>query len=154
MTSFLFNQKTPCFSLRLNFFNYSAITRRNALSADIRAIIANRQFWADCQHLVTVLHPLMAVIGILEAHSATLADCYQQLLTLAAAIDSVVVSPSSFGGHCMAAFSRRWADLDDSIYTLAYFLHPGMHGKGIASGLFSAIAETAASLWKEFGNGK
>ena len=66
--------------------NYSAITTRNALSADIRAIIANRQFWADCQHLVTVLHPLMAVIGILEAHSATLADCYQQLLTLAAAM--------------------------------------------------------------------
>jgi hypothetical protein len=44
----------------------------------------------------------------------------------------------------MAAFSRRWADLDDSINTLAYFLHPGMRGKGI--GLLSMIAETAATV--------
>lgn len=75
--------------------------------------MANRQFGADCQHLVTILHPLMAVIGILEAHSATLADCYQQLLTLAAAIDSVVVGPSGFGGLLHSA-------VDGQILTTAF----------------------------------
>jgi len=101
------------------------------LSAHIHAIIASRQFWADCQHIVTILHPLMSVIGSLEAHSVTLAHCYQQLLNL-------------------AAFCR----LGDNTYKLAYFLHPGMRSKGIAAGQFGAIAETAAALWKDFGNGK
>jgi len=131
-----------------------ATSHETELSANIRAIIANRQFWADCQHIVTVLHPLMSVIGSLESHSATLADCYQQLLKLAAAIDNLAVGPAEFAAHCMAAFCHRWADLDDNVYKLAYFLHPGMRGKGIGTGLFGTIAETAAELWKDFGNGR
>jgi len=124
------------------------------LSANIHAIIANCQFWADCQDLVTVLHPLISLIGSLESNSATLADCYLQLLNLAAAIHNLAIGPAEFAAHCMAAFCHHWADLDDNVYRLAYFLHPGMHGKGIAPRLFGTIAETAAALWKDFGNGK
>jgi GNAT superfamily N-acetyltransferase len=137
-----------------NALRQLAIKYDSEISTEIRAIIANCQFWADCQHIVTILHLLMAVICSLETNSATLADCHKELLTLAAAIDNVVVGPASFAGHCMAAFCRRWSDLDDEIYMLAYFLHPGMHGKGIASALFTNIAETAVVQWKDFGNGK
>ena len=35
--------------------NENATSHEAELSANIRAIIANRQFWADCQHIVTCL---------------------------------------------------------------------------------------------------
>jgi GNAT superfamily N-acetyltransferase len=124
------------------------------LNADIRATVANRQFWADCEHIVTCLRPLMSIIGKLESQSATLADCYQQLVSLAAAIDSVGFGPAEFKSHCCAAFCRRWDEFNDDVYVLAYFLHPGMRGKGVSSGLFPKIAETAATMWKNFGNSK
>jgi hypothetical protein len=73
------------------------------LNADIRATYANRQFWTDCEHIVTCLRALMSIIGKLESPSATLADCHQQLVSPAAAIDSVgfsrtAVLPSAVDG--------------------------------------------------------
>ena len=35
---------------------------------------------------------------------------------LTLAIDNLAVGPADFAEHCMAAFCRRWADLDDNIY--------------------------------------
>jgi hypothetical protein len=98
------------------------------LNAEIRVIVGNRQFWADCDHILTMLNPLMSIIGKLESHSATLADCYQQLIQLAASIENCVAGPTGFASHCMAAFCRRWADLDDPVYIVCYFIHPGNCG--------------------------
>jgi hypothetical protein len=96
------------------------------LSAEIRAIICNRQFRADCEHVVTVCRPLMTIIPRLESNTATLADCYQQMIALAAVIEGTVAGLFDFRQHCLAAFCRRWTDLQDDVYMLAYFLHPGM----------------------------
>ena len=51
-------------------------------------------------------------------------------------------------------FRNRWSDLNDEIYLLAYFLHPSMHGKGLVTGIFTKVAQTAAEFWKRLGNGK
>jgi len=48
------------------------------LSAVIITTITNRQYSADCQHIINMLHTLMSVIGSHETHTTTLADCYQQ----------------------------------------------------------------------------
>jgi len=127
---------------------------KTELSTDIRAVVANRQFWANCEQLTAILRPLMSAVGTLESHSATLADCYEQLLHLAAAIEDAVTGPADFDAHCCAAFCRRWDNIGDHVYLLAYFLHPRMRGRGISSELFPRIARSAATIWKDFGNSK
>lgn len=124
------------------------------ITADIRSIVLNRQYWADCETLFKVLSPLMTVIGQLESKNATIADCYHQLLSLAAVINENLSGPDDFRHHCSAMFARRWTDLNDEIHMLAFFLHPAMHGKGICSSVFPKIAQTAASMWKSQGYSK
>ena len=59
----------------------------------------------------------------------------------------------SFRGPKSPIVTPKMQDFND-VYVLAYFLHPGMRGKGISSGLLPKIAETAATMWKIFENGK
>ena len=96
----------------------------------------------------------MAIIGTLESKSATLADCYHEVASLAAVIDGISTNASNFKDHCAAVFAKRWTDINDDIYLLAYQLHPGLRGKGIVAGIFPRIAAAAAAMWKNLGNGK
>ena len=124
------------------------------LNEEIKKIVANRQFWADCEYLLLILKPLMSVVGSLESKSATLADCYKEVINLAAATESMTGGPDIFRSHCLAAFGNRRSDINDDIYLLSYFLHPSMHGKGMMSGIFTRVAQKAAELWKRLENGK
>ena len=96
----------------------------------------------------------MAIIGTLESKSATLADCYHEVASLAAVIDGISTNASNFKDHCAPVFAKRWTDINDDIYLLAYQLHPGLRGKGIVAGIFPRIAAAAAAMWKNLGNGK
>jgi hypothetical protein len=124
------------------------------VSAEIRSIAFNRQYWADCELLLKILSPLMTIVGKLEAKTATIADCYLQVLSLAAIITENTAGPQDFRSHCITKFTRRWNELDDVVHLLAYFLNPATRGKGMSASLFPAIAETAASMWKDQGAGK
>jgi hypothetical protein len=124
------------------------------VSPEIRSIAVNRQFWADCELLLKIMSPLMKVVGQLESKTATIADCYLQLLSLAAIIRENVAGPEDFRLHCSRVMTRRWNDLNDEIHLLAYFLHPTTRGRGINASLFPGIAQTAASMWKNQGYGK
>jgi len=78
----------------------------SALSAEISSVITNRQYWADLEQLTHVMRPFMAIIGTLESKSATLADCYHEVVSLAAVIDGISTNSPIFKDHCAAVFGN------------------------------------------------
>ena len=77
-----------------------------------------------------VLLPIKKAILVLEATTATLADCFISLARVAAAIKSLPCTfNKGFRKHCVDIIDKRWDDFDDDIYLVCYFLHPQYKGK-------------------------
>jgi len=105
------------------------------------------------------MRPFMAIIGTLQSKSTTLADCYHEVVSLAAVTDGISTNSSNFKDHCAAVFGKTWTDINGEWYVhiamiLAYQLLPGLRGKGIVASIFLRIAQTAAAMWKNLDNGK
>jgi hypothetical protein len=65
----------------------------------------------------------------LEHKSTTLADCFINLIIMAAAIKELSQSGiQGFREECQKAFDRRWNEFNFDYYLLAYFLHPKYRG--------------------------
>jgi hypothetical protein len=77
-----------------------------------------------------VLNPIRETVLALEAHSASLADCFFGLTRLGAAIKKIPPSVNvSFYNHCITKMNSRFQEFDDDKYILSFFLHPLFRGK-------------------------
>lgn len=80
----------------------------------------------------TVLEPAKNAIKALESTTASLADCFVELVKMARAILEIPpLQNPEFKKTCIAIFNKRWKEFDTDIYMLAFFLHPKYRGKYI-----------------------
>lgn len=96
---------------------------------DVLNILNGRNFFKNLKNLNLILKPIKEGIEILESDKTNLADCYYQLIKLAASIKTI---PShfhcSYRNYCIRKFNSRWLEFNSDEYLVAYFLHPGYKG--------------------------
>jgi hypothetical protein len=99
----------------------------------VKKILGMRGFFHDVSSLTSVLLLLRTAILYLEGRNVNLADCFVQLMKLAAGINSIPNerNMTNFKNHCIRAINNRWNSFDIQPYLLAYFLHPLYRGKYI-----------------------
>jgi len=69
-----------------------------------------------------VLNPIRETVLALEAHSASLADCFFRLTRLGAAIKKIPHSVNvSFYNHCVTKMNSHFQEFDDDKYILSFF---------------------------------
>ncbi|CAG8800534.1 652_t:CDS:2, partial [Cetraspora pellucida] len=92
-----------------------------------------------------------AILSV-EANRSTLADCYINLMRIAAAIQNLPTEEyRGFRNYCIRKFDQWFEEFNDPAYQLTYFLHPAYKGIGLKFGTFSLIASYAGKLWQQMG---
>jgi hypothetical protein len=92
---------------------------------------------------------------VLEGDNTTLADCYVQLLRIAAFFKSMSTEDyRTLRNSCINIFNKRYAEFDQDIYLLAFFLHPRYRGCGIRNIQFERLQKCALRIWKNLGHKK
>ncbi|CAB5208187.1 unnamed protein product [Rhizophagus irregularis] len=105
--------------------------------------------------LSDILKPIKESILVLEGTKTNLADCYLQLLKMAANVKSMPIDDyKTLKNSCIRIFNRRFAEYDEDIYLLAFFLHPYYKGLGVRNQQFDRIQKAALRLWKALGHKK
>ncbi|CAG8755663.1 6897_t:CDS:2, partial [Gigaspora rosea] len=85
-----------------------------------------------------------------ESNHATLADCYINLIKIAAAIQNLFSNEyKGFRNYCITKFDNQFEEFNDPIYHLTYFLHPAYKGIGLKFGTFPLITNYAGKLWQQ-----
>ncbi|CAG8578310.1 20554_t:CDS:2 [Gigaspora rosea] len=94
-------------------------------SSTISTILRSRGFFNDMQYFSEVLFPIKDAILSVEANRSTLADCYINLMRIAASARNLPVDEyKGFRNYCISKFNQRFEEFNDPTYQLAYFLHP------------------------------
>ena len=84
----------------------------------------------EVEELQSILKLIKEAIKCLETKSATLADCFIQLIRLSYSIKNLPESNSIFRQKCIELFNKRWNQFDFRLYMLAYLLHSLYRDKG------------------------
>jgi hypothetical protein len=90
--------------------------------------LKKRNFFRNVEDLRALLLPIKKAIVNLEYKSTTLADCFINLVTMAATIKELSRIETRFSNECQRVFDRRWKEFNFDYYLLAYFLHPKYRG--------------------------
>ncbi|CAB5164801.1 unnamed protein product [Rhizophagus irregularis] len=124
-------------------------------SDNVKSILKKRGFFDDMRVLSDILKPIKESILVLEGTKTNLADCYLQLLKMAANVKSMPIDDyKTLKNSCIRIFNRRFAEYDEDIYLLAFFLHPYYKGLGVRNQQFDRIQKAALRLWKALGHKK
>ena len=93
----------------------------------VKTILKKRGFFDDIRILSDILELIKKAIPMLEGSNVTLADCYVQMLKLAAMINRI---PSSniLKTTIIRIYNRRYKEFDHEAYLLSYYLHPLYRG--------------------------
>lgn len=97
-------------------------------NTEVSYLILDEEFFTNCRQIRSVWAPIKECINILEAKSASLADCFIQMIKLAVAIFRL---PSSnlYKSAAIQIFNRRYLEFQHPVYLLCYCLHPYYRGK-------------------------
>lgn len=92
-------------------------------NTEVSYLILDEEFFTTCRQIRSVWAPIKECINILEARSASLADCFIQMIKLAVAIFRL---PSSnlYKSAAIQIFNRRYLEFQHPAYLLCYCLHP------------------------------
>ncbi|CAG8761085.1 18622_t:CDS:2, partial [Rhizophagus irregularis] len=119
-------------------------------NSNVYLLIQDEEFFTNCRHIRSIWAPIKECINILEAKSASLADCFVQMIKLAIAIFRLP-SSNPFKASAIQIFNRRYLEFQHPAYLLCYFLHPYYRGLGLNDEGFRNAAITATTLWQNLG---
>ena len=80
-----------------------------------------------CREIRSIWAPIKECINILESNTATLADCFMQMIRLAIAIYRLP-SSNPFKASAITIYNQRYIEFQHPAYLLCYFLHPLYRG--------------------------
>jgi hypothetical protein len=96
---------------------------------NVKRILRGRTFFDDLNNLVQVLKYVKEAVVALQSDKTNLADCFINLVKLAAIIKKIPVEfHKNFRNHCINKFNERWKEFQYDEYLLAFFLHPAYKG--------------------------
>lgn len=96
---------------------------------NVKKILRGRTFFDDLNHLVQVLKYVKDAVVILQSDKTNLANCFINLVKLAAAIKKIPIEfHKNFRIHCINKFNERWKEFQYDEFLLAFFLHPAYKG--------------------------
>ncbi|PKB96689.1 hypothetical protein RhiirA5_385174 [Rhizophagus irregularis] len=121
---------------------YSLIT-----NSHVSLLIQDEEFFVNCHHIRSIWAPIKECINILKSKSATLADCFMQMIKLAIAIFRLP-SSNPYKVSAIQIFNRRYLEFQHPAYLLCYFLHPYYRGLSLNGEGFRNAAITATTLWQ------
>ncbi|CAG8485394.1 15373_t:CDS:2 [Rhizophagus irregularis] len=110
----------------------------------------DEEFFVNCHHIRSIWAPIKECINILKSKSATLADCFMQMIKLAIAIFRLP-SSNPYKVSAIQIFNRRYLEFQHPAYLLCYFLHPYYRGLSLNGEGFRNAAITATTLWQNLG---
>ncbi|POG72416.1 ribonuclease H-like domain-containing protein [Rhizophagus irregularis DAOM 181602=DAOM 197198] len=119
-------------------------------NSNVYLLIQDEEFFTNCLHIRSIWAPIKECINILEAKSASLADCFVQMIKLAIAIFRLP-SSNPFKASAIQIFNHRYLEFQHPAYLLCYFLHPYYRGLGLNDEGFRNAAITATTLWQNLG---
>ncbi|GBC23318.2 ribonuclease H-like domain-containing protein [Rhizophagus irregularis DAOM 181602=DAOM 197198] len=119
-------------------------------NSNVYLLIQDEEFFTNCHHIRSIWAPIKECINILEAKSASLADCFVQMIKLAIAIFRLP-SSNPFKASAIQIFNHRYLEFQHPAYLLCYFLHPYYRGLGLNDEGFRNAAITATTLWQNLG---
>jgi hypothetical protein len=96
-------------------------------STQVRNQLKNNEFFSMSQTVSRIIEPIKDCILKLEARTATLADCYIQMLKLAATINRLP-SSNTLKSAIIGIYNYRYQEFDHEAYLLSYYLHPLYRG--------------------------
>ncbi|CAH1768696.1 7716_t:CDS:2, partial [Entrophospora sp. SA101] len=115
----------------------------------IKRILRGYNFFSNIQNLSYIFKPMRDSVTVLQSENTNLADCYLQLVKLAAAVKKTPINTnSSYNKFCTNKFNLQWKEFNHEGYLLAYFLHPDYKKIGIRYGQYQNVAKIAATYWK------
>ncbi|CAB5360578.1 unnamed protein product [Rhizophagus irregularis] len=119
-------------------------------NSNVYLLIQDEEFFTNCHHIRSIWAPIKECINILEAKSASLADCFVQMIKLAIAIFRLP-SSNPFKASAIQIFNHRYLEFQHPAYLLCYFLHSYYRGLGLNDEGFRNAAITATTLWQNLG---
>ncbi|RHZ43998.1 hypothetical protein Glove_781g13 [Diversispora epigaea] len=93
----------------------------------VHDIIENEEFFTTCRQIRSIWAPIKECINILESKSASLADCFVQMIKLAVAIFKLSFS-NPLKTSTIQIFNRKYLEFQHPAYLLCYYLHPYYRG--------------------------
>ena len=110
------------------FIHQIILENRDVISNDdVLFLLQNEDFLTKCRHIRSIWGPIKECINILEANTATLADCFIYMIKLAAAIFSLS-DLNEFKTSAIHIFNNRYIEFQHPAYLLCYYIHPLYRG--------------------------
>jgi hypothetical protein len=96
-------------------------------NTQVKNLLKNDEFFSMSQTISCIMEPIKDCMLKLEARTAILADCYIQMLKLAATINHLP-SSNTLKTAIIGIYNRHYQEFDHKAYLLSYYLHPEYHG--------------------------
>jgi hypothetical protein len=101
---------------------------RNVLTnSDVSSLLEEENFFLTCRQIRSIWSPIKECINVLEANTATLADCFVHMIKLANSIYNLPAS-NPFKASAINIFNTRYIEFQHPAYLLCYFVHPFYRG--------------------------
>ncbi|CAG8818124.1 43821_t:CDS:2, partial [Gigaspora margarita] len=117
---------------------------------EVFKIVCNEDdiFYMSCKRISLIFEPIKRVINLLESHTASLADCFMEIVQIAIALKKIPTS-NNFRTLAITVFNFCYQQLDIFPYILTYFLYPNYRNQGLKKGKFLEICKMATEYYKE-----
>ena len=132
------------------------------IAADvIKTVLHDGEFWTCLAQLIKTTKPLVDVIGNIECHEASLADCMLKFIWCVYTMTCLELDDEDNIGFWLCAksvFNQQFHSMNMDIHSLAPFLHPmyqklvisqGASGKSFEFMIKTALGVVKQWKWKE-----
>lgn len=131
---------------------------QTAVNKDVvRIILRDDTYWSRLDQLILVTRPIVNMIGNLESHTCTLADCVIELLRCARTLAELSANnvDEDFLQHTRTVFQARCVKMITPLHALCLFLHPLCRNLALSAELTSGfdlefMIRTALSILKRW----
>jgi hypothetical protein len=128
------------------------------VSADVLEAVFNSEHWTYNKQVITIIKPLVDLIGNLESQDATLADCMLELLKNARHMERLKTEEGhnpALTAHAKTVFVKDFHNINTDLHCLALFLHPAgcrvAIGKGPGLRTLNELISVALGVAKKWG---
>ncbi|CAF1410262.1 unnamed protein product, partial [Didymodactylos carnosus] len=119
-----------------------------ALPPKVLVVLKQKQLYREIDNLYCIMRVLAYAVGIIQANSATLADCYLILIYITRLMAKLTAQNDTkeFGRFVSKSGNIRLKEFQNDYYLVCFYLHPKYRGAGMLTKNREIVYRTLADI--------
>ncbi|CAF1089619.1 unnamed protein product [Didymodactylos carnosus] len=124
------------------------------LPPKVLVVVKQKQLYHEIDNLYGIMRVLAYAVGIIQANSASLADCYLVLIYITRLMSKLIAQNDTkeFGCFFSKSVNIRLKEFQNDYYLVCFYLHPKYHDAGMLTKSRETVYRTLAEYSKKIGN--